>query len=616
MSSRAKPIPSPSVPPASAWPHSVPLVAALIVVATLAAYLNSFSGALVYDDRASITENESIRQLWPPGPAFSPPGGAGTGGRPIANFTFAVSYALSGLAPWGHHLVNVLTHTLAALVLFGVVRRTLLQPALRPRFGAPALPLAGAIAGLWAVHPLHTQVVTYLSQRTESLMALFYLLTLYCFIRGAEARPRLWFPLAVVACLFGVMCKEIIATVPLLVLLYDRTFVAGSFAAALRLRWRLYAALAATWLPLALLLVGVGERGVGFGLGIPWFHYALTECQAVLLYLRLALVPSPLVFDRGLGLVEDPAAAAPFALLLAALLGATGWALWRRPLLGFAGAWFFVILAPASSVIPVIQQPVAENRPYLPVAAVLAVAVLALHSLAGRRAALGVCLALAVAGIFATARRNRDYASEISLWADTAAKAPHNARAHYNLGVPLDYAGRRAEAMACYTAAIAANPNYVEAHANLGNALTESGRPAEAVPHLETAVRLRPTYEEAHYNLGNALLHLGRPLEAIGRYQATLRLRPAQPKARNNLGICFLNTGRPAEAVAEFRRALALQPGFPDPHNNLAVAYVQLGRLPEAIAECEEALRLNPGYVDARNNLERLRAAARTGGTP
>jgi tetratricopeptide (TPR) repeat protein len=583
--------------------------AALVVFAVLVVYANSFSGALVYDDRASITENASIRQLWPPGPTFQPPPESGTGGRPLANFTFAVSYALSGLQPWGHHLLNILTHGLTALALLGVVRRTLLQPALRAQCGPHSLPLAAAVATLWAVHPLSTQVVTYLSQRTESLMALFYLLTLYCFIRSFGSHARRWRLLAVAACLLGVMCKEVIATAPLLVLLYDRTFIASSFSAALRLRWRFYAALAATWLPLAYFLVGVGERGVGYGLGIRWFDYALTECKAVLLYLKLAVVPYPLIFDRGVELVPSTVAAAPFALGLAALLVATAWALYARPLFGFAGAWFFVILAPTSSVVPVIQQPIAENRPYLPLVAVITLGVVTLHRYTGRRITLAVCGLLAVAAGLATAARNRDFASEISLWADTAAKVPRNARAHYNLGVPLDVAGRRTEAIASYRAAVAVDPNYASAHANLGNALTEQGDPAAAIPHLETAVRLQPAYANAQYNFGNALLHTGRPADAIPRYQISLRIDPQQPKARNNLGIAFLQTGRPAEAVQEFFRALKLNPNFPDPHNNLAVAYSQLGRLADAIAHCETALRLNPNYADARNNLVRLRAS-------
>lgn len=595
-------------PQVAADRRAILIVAGSLTILTVAAYANGFLGGLLYDDRASITENESIRRLWDLGTVLKPPAEAGTGGRPLANLTFAVSFALSGLSTWGYHVINVLTHVLAALTLFGVVRRTLRQPALDPRFGLEAVPLAGAIAILWALHPLQTQVVTYVSQRTESLMALCYLLTLYCFIRGAEARPRVWYPLAVLACLLGVLSKEVIATAPLIVLLYDRTFVAGSFVAAWRQRWRLYTVLAATWIPLAFLLMGVQDRGVGYGLGVSWFFYALTECKAVLIYLGLSIWPQTLIFDRGVMLVDSIGAALPFVVGLVVILGATGWALWARPVLGFAGAWFFVILAPTSSVVPVIQQPIAENRPYLPLAAVMTLVVIGLRVWLARRAALAVCAVLAVVSAFATVRRNRDFGSEIVIWTDTVAKAPGNARAHYNLGVALDTAGRTPEALVHYRQALFVDPNYVQAQNNLGNALVEQGNIAEGIPLLEAALRLRPAYADASYNLGNALLHSGRPLEAIGRYQASLRIDAKQPKARNNLGVAWLQTEHLPEARAEFEGALALNPAFADPHNNLAVILARLGRLEEAIAHCETALRIKPDYADARNNLENLRA--------
>src|SRR4029077_15512000 len=122
---------------------------------------------------------------------------------------------------------------LAGLTLFGLVQRTLLRPALHPRFGADALPLALAVALLWTVHPLQTESVTYIVQRAESLMGLFYLLTLYCFVRSLDSpAPNRWQALCFAACLTGMATKEVMVSAPLLVLLYDRTFAAGSFRAA------------------------------------------------------------------------------------------------------------------------------------------------------------------------------------------------------------------------------------------------------------------------------------------------------------------------------------------------------------------------------------------------
>ncbi len=203
----------------------------IIVLAVWAAYANSLSTPFVFDDMKSIHENPTIRHLWPLADVLSPPNTAtGAAGRPVVNLSLAINYALGGLEVRGYHVFNTLVHALAALTLFGVVRRTLLRPVLRERFGPAALPLSFAVALLWALHPLLTESVTCVVQRTESLMGLFYLLTLYGFIRAVDSPvPGRWEIFSVIACLLGMATKEVMVSAPLIVLLYDRTFVAGSF---------------------------------------------------------------------------------------------------------------------------------------------------------------------------------------------------------------------------------------------------------------------------------------------------------------------------------------------------------------------------------------------------
>ncbi len=164
----------------------------LVAVAGLLAYHNSFTNPFVFDDEPSIQENPTIHHLWPIWPALSPPhsGGATVEGRPVINLSVAINYALGGLDVRGYHVLNLTIHILAGLTLLGIVRRTLLKRRLRERFGAVANELALATALLWTVHPLQTESVTYVIQRAESIMGLFYLLTLYCFIRGVESPPR------------------------------------------------------------------------------------------------------------------------------------------------------------------------------------------------------------------------------------------------------------------------------------------------------------------------------------------------------------------------------------------------------------------------------------------
>lgn len=369
-------------------PGSAQSITAVVVIAmaALAAYHNCFTVPFVFDDGPATLDNASIRKLWPVWNAFTPPAGTTVAGRPIANLTLAINYALSGIDLWSYHALNLLIHILGGLTLFGVVRRTLLRPVLSGRFGRDAAPLALAIALLWTLHPLQTEAVTYVVQRVESLMGLFYLLTLYCFIRSIEsARPLRWQICTIIACLLGMATKEVMVTAPVLMLLYDRTFVAGTFRKAWQQRWGLFLGLSATWLPLALLVAGTGgsrNGSAGFTGAIAPVSYWLTQFEAVARYLWLSVWPHPLVFDYGPFLVHGPGEVLPYALTVVALAALTVIALWRRPAIGFLGAWFFVILAP-TSVVPVATQTMAEHRVYLPLAAVVSMLAIGVYAMSG-----------------------------------------------------------------------------------------------------------------------------------------------------------------------------------------------------------------------------------------
>jgi len=581
-----------------------------LALAVLAAYAGSFSGPFVYDDLTSIPDNLSIRHLWPLWAPLSPPhGGFTVDGRPILNLSFALNYAWGGPAVRGYHAVNLLIHLLAGLALFGLVRRTLLLPRLAARWGAAALPVAFTVAALWLLHPLQTESVMYVVQRAESLMGLFYLLTLYCLVRGAgEERaeapaspPALgWFVLSWLACLLGMGTKEVMVTAPVLALVYDRTFLSGTFGEAWRRRRGLHLALMATWIPLALLVAATGgNRGgtSGFDVGVRWWAYDLTQFQAVARYLGLAVWPHPLIFEYGSFWARRAGEILPFVLIVVPLAAATLWALARRPVLGFLGLWFLGILAP-TSLVPGALQMIAEHRMYLSLAALVVLGVAGSYQLAGRR---GLAALLAVAVTFGclTFRRGRDYRSELSLWEDTVAKRPSSLTAHSSLGSAFALVGRKPEAVAEFETVLRGQPKDARAQTNLGDVLAEMGRMEEAMPHLRLALQLNPNYAEAHVNLGAALDKQGRTTEAVAQYQQALRLKPDFAQAHNDLSDALLRLGQPAAAVREATEALELKPDYAEAHYNLANALAESGRLAEARSHVAAGERLKPADAEA-----------------
>ena len=591
-----------------------PLVA---VAAGLLAYCNSFTGTFVRDDGESILDNPSIRHLWPVRQALSAPhrGGTTVEGRPLINLSLAINYALGGYNVWGYHALNLAVHILAGLTLLGIVRRTLLAPTLVSRFGAAANELALATAVLWTVHPLQTESVTYMIQRAESIMGLFYLITLYCFIRGIESpRARLWYGLSVTACALGMASKEVMVSVPVMVLLYDRAFVSASFREAWRRRWLLYLALASTWVLLAVVLISgrvfaYVAANAQQHVGLTWWQYLATQPQVILYYLRLSVWPSPLSLNHPWPIVRSWTSILPPTAAVVILMGASAWA-WRRnpaptprsgPAWGFVGAWFFLILAPSSSVIP-LHDVIYEHRMYLSLAAVVSVVVMGLYSLMGRHS-LAVFAVAAVGLGFLTWRRNQNYRSDVTLWSDTVAKFPKEPLDHYNLGIALGKEGRAQEAIGQYEQALRLDPHLAGVHYNLGVALEQAGRESEAIEHYEQAVRLQPDYAAAHYNLANALVGLGKVPEAIEHYEKALQFEPDMAEAYYNLALALRVAGRVPEAIERYREALRIKPDYAAAHYNLANALVGLGKVPEAIEHYEKALQIKPDFAKAHYNL-------------
>ena len=559
--------------------------APLLLIAGFVAYQNALRGPFVLDDLHAIQQNETIRTLWPPWGAFLPPARSAVTRRPLVNLSLALNYAFDGLTVTSYHVFNLVTHLLVALVLFGIVRRTLRSPVLRPRYGDHASGLATATALLWVVHPLTSESVDYTIQRTELLMGLFFLIVLYGALRIFQStKPRRWYAASLGAFALGLGSKEVIAVAPAIVLVYDWLFHSPSLRDAIKRHFRLYAGYVVV-VVLYVLLVGTRLRWVLEGRGsraiTPW-DYAKTECGVIVHYLRLAFWPDALTADyAGWPIATSVASVLPSLVVIAALIALTLWGLIRRSPVSLLGAWFVAILAPTSSFKPLPAEIAAERRMYLPLMAVVVLVVLlgdALlrHAGAPRGAGVAVVAILAVTLSLVTIRRNEDYRTTFSFWSDAVAKRPDNPRARMWLG----------------------------------NYLYENGRTSEALQQLTEAVRLQPRNSDVQYSLGVVLASQGKTDQAIERYREALQIDPENASAHNNLGIVLAGRGETDEAIGQYRETLRILPGHANAHYNLALALISQGLTIEATEHLEEALRLNPDFKEARSALDDLRSRA------
>ena len=601
--------------------HQVWCVAA-IIVAGLLVYLNSFAGVLIYDDWREIVGNRGIRSfasIW--------------SNRPLVTLTLVLNYRFGQIDAWGYHLFNLVVHLLAGLTLFGVVRRTLLLERFRETHGRTAHWYAAAIALIWVVHPLQTESVTYVIQRAESMMGLFYLLTIYCLLRGSgSARPWAWSAGAVTACALGMLSKPTMITAPAVVLLFDCVLITRSIRETLRRRWGLYGGLCATWVLLALTgtikLIFDPDPGqtqaAGFAYaGCTPLEYALTQPGVILHYLKLAVWPHPLCLDYHWPIARRPAEVAGPGLLILFLLSGSLWSLSRWPWVGFLGLSFFLILSPTSSVVPFANAAV-EHRMYLPLAAVVTLSVLGGHlllkqayarlSLPGASAAWlkgALVIGVAVGYGILTIERNRDYHSKYRMWKDVMTQRPLNPLPYNAIANIVAKRGQTDLAIDLYEQALRLNPHFHIAHNNLGNVLQNLARFEEAMEHYRQALHTDPTYAEAHYNLANALKAQGRLEAALGHYEAALRIRPRYEHAHNNLGTTLLVLGRVEPAITHFQEVLRIEPRAAGAHYNLGLARAAQGRFEQAAGHYRRALQLKPDFPEASRSLAAALRATR-----
>lgn len=537
----------------------------VVCFAALLVYRNTFHVPFLFDDMTQIVLNPKIQSLhWPWQFLFN-------NRRPVLYASLAFNVHQSGLNTFGFHVFNLSVHILTALSLFLLTVKTCRLPSMGENVRRDAVLLAFGASLLWVCHPLQTQAVTYIIQRAESLMALFFMITLSFSAQYFTTRKIRWLVSAGISALFCGLTKEVALALPVVVLLYDRAFISPSFGKAFKDHRWLYLSLSVTWAVMIFLYLTTRPEETltaGFGMqGITPLEYAINQPRVVLRYLQLAIWPNPLIFDYQWPAVKDISILAPSLIIIGTALIILTCLYRRHPEISFLGLSFFVILAPSSSFIP-LKDLIYEYRMYLPLSCLTIIFSGAIKMMIDRYVnpksrnvffviLVGI-LALMLGGV--TYQRNKIYQSEEKLWKDVLSKQPDNVRIWNDLGSDLFAKGRDKEATECFLKSLTLNPNSAEVASNLAMALAGQKKFNDALFYAQKAVELSPEFAVGYHNWGVVYSQMGQYQRAIDCYQKALTLGFVKPAVLKNLAIAFTNTGRLQEAVNLLKEAQRLDP--------------------------------------------------------
>ncbi|MBI5238679.1 MAG: tetratricopeptide repeat protein [Deltaproteobacteria bacterium] len=606
---------------------------AFIALATVIGYSNTLHAPFVLDDSIYIIGNHRIRELsnlWPP-----------VENRYLTLLSFALNYRLGGLNVTGYHAANIAIHILnaglvSALVLL-ILRTSWIREAQASLPDSYALGAALLASLVFAVHPLQTQAVTYITQRFASLATFFYLLSLVLYLcwraSNTRARPFLYI-LSLASAIASYRTKEISFTLPFVMALIEFMFMGPGLKR--RLPGLAPFFLAAIAIPLGTFGPRLGLWAQGTGIGeeirglqarefgeLSAYGYLMTQFRVIITYIRLLIFPvnQNLYYDYpSYGSFLNPAVAISFLCLSVILACAVYIFLWSERTLNiparlaaFGVFWFFATLSVESSIIP-IRDVIFEHRVYLPSIGFAITLSFAIFYVIGRinrknaafTAGAATIAALLAASLLAVAtyKRNGVWKDELILWQDVVKKSYNNSFAHNGIGVAYQRKGRFLEAEGELRQALTLKPDLRNIiHNNIGALYESTGLLDEAAAEYLAALTLQPGNADILYNIANVYMAKGLVDEAVEGYTTALKIRPYDVDIIYNLGRAYRAKGLLDEAIRMFDALLRMLPNDPDAHLSLGQAYEEKGEKARAVIHYRRFLDLAPPEYRYRDEI-------------
>ncbi len=614
------------------------LPAIVLIFVCLTVFFNTFANEFVWDDRILITENQHIRDYkniplfftphyWN---ALHPDRGLY---RPVRAVSLAVDYFFWKLNPFGYHITNILLHIINVVLIFYLVSIMTGKGAEGQEKKTGKLPLflqpPFLTALFFAVHPIHTESINLIKNRSDLLAFLFFLLSFLLFIKHITGTGRMNRRLLLFGAWFwfvpAVLSKAMALTLPVILALYAICFFSSAEQKKTLFRivpyivmilvyfWFMYSFIeppepVPPYVPLP---ADIGQR-------------ALTVIKTLGCYFNMLIVPFPLNAERIFGIpssILEPSVLFSLAVLLLICIGAVT-ACQRSWILFFSVGWILLTLLPAANIIYLVSRPIAEQRLYIPSFGFCLLLGYGVQRLSGAGAerfnpilsiVAGGLLTGVIVSLYAgiTVHRNFDWRDALTFYTRTVAASPTSARMRYNLANALSKAKQYQAAITQYRTALRMKPDYLEAHYNLGITFYEAGRYQEAVSHYKTVLRLEPDNVDALNNLGVVFYDMGRQKDARVFFQDALKLEPDDVKANRNMGDVLFDMGHLEKAAGYYLTALRLQPDLLDVYYKLGEIFMERGEVNKAIQLYSDVLEFYPNDIKIRNELGKALAERR-----
>jgi len=569
----------------------------LIIFIGILAYANSLQGQFLWDDESLVQYNPYIKDWSYLQTIFTNRLGssvkeAGAFYRPVQTFTYLIDYSIWRLDVFGYHLANMAWHIFAALSIFSLVQVL---------FRNGKLSLLTAL--LFIVHPIHTEAVSYISGRADSLAVFFMMLSYILYLKHDQKCGNALLGLMMISYILALLSKEISLILPLLVWLYHCSFKKP-------IHWKAFLILVGTVIGYVLwrgLVIGTKSMSEGaaptFLERIPGVFVALTN------YFSLLLFPFNLHMEHG-GILfpfSEPKAMIGFALFIALCI----YVFRRRekdPFLFFATGWFFIALFPSSNVLMPINAYMAEHWLYLPSVGFFLISARFFISLFENPKFKGLAI-LAVIGLLVfysalTIRQNRYWNNGINFYKKMLQYAPNSSRLYNNLAKAYHDAGKNDELIDLLKSSIQLQADNALAHNNLGNAYKGIGQFEEAKRSYRQAIKIDPTHAGPYFNLSTIYLDVEENTEeAIVLLNKAIELSPHFSKPYTQLGLIYFAQGESEKAIALMNKSSKLDPDDPQIYHHLGYVYIQLGDPQKATAMYEKAIEVDPNYVEAYHDL-------------